>query len=431
MKNLFLKTTIKILLCSIVFLSCTRDMDLVTEDFTTTKGLQKSTQRYTAEIPIGGNSWVISDVKNNVIFDHGLHNWIALEDVIRTYFHVNNTGNVKLGLTIKVPSGVSKIRVSLAGQSKEIVVSNTGYQNIDVGTFSITKKGYNYVDIQGIEKTGVYIGDVNTILLDSDTIQDIFFVKDDFHFGRRGPSVHLGYDLPKNKEFKIFHSEVTVPSGNDIVGSYYMVNGFKEGYFGMQVNSKNERRILFSVWSPYTTDDPNSIPEDYKIKLLEKGEGVVTGKFGNEGSGGKSYKVFNWKTEVTYKFRLEGKPNSINNTTDYTAKFFDPETRVWYLIASFRRPYTTTYLQNFYSFLENFDTSTGNISRKVSLSNQWVQDTNDQWHRINKAKFTADATAREKSRLDYRGGTIGNAFFLENCGFFDDNVSLDQYFSVQ
>ena len=68
-----------------------------------------------------------------------------------------------------------------------------------------------------------------------------------------------------------------------------MVNGFGEGYFGMQCNSETERRILFSVWSPFDTQEPKLIPDSLKIKLLRKGEGVYIGEFGNEGSGGKSF----------------------------------------------------------------------------------------------------------------------------------------------
>src|SRR5690606_4541361 len=121
-----------------------------------------------------------------------------------------------------------------------------------------------------------------------------------------------------------FYIEITVPEGEDVLGSYFMANGFAEGYFGIQVNSPSERRVLFSVWSPYETQDPNNIPDEYKIILLGKGEGVTTGEFGNEGSGGQSYKVFNWKAGTTYGFLLKGTP-SVNNSTDYTAYFFDPE----------------------------------------------------------------------------------------------------------
>jgi hypothetical protein len=94
--------------------------------------------------------------------------------------------------------------------------------------------------------------------------------------------------LPTNEDISYFYNEVTIPKGEDKIGSYFMANGFGEGYFGMQVNSENERRILFSVWSPFKTDNPKEIPDDHKITLNKVGQQVKTGEFGNEGSGGQS-----------------------------------------------------------------------------------------------------------------------------------------------
>ena len=94
---------------------------------------------------------------------------------------------------------------------------------------------------------------------------------DFFHWGRRGPSVHLNYPIPDGVNAEWFYNEVTVPKGNDVVGSYYMATGFGEGYFGMQVNSPTERRILFSVWSPFQTDTPSQIPADQKIMSEPQG----------------------------------------------------------------------------------------------------------------------------------------------------------------
>jgi hypothetical protein len=206
-----------------------------------------------------------------------------------------------------------------------------------------------------------------------------------------------------------------------------MANGFAQGYFGMQVNSATERRILFSVWSPFKTDNPGEIPEDQKIKMLKKGEGVHTGEFGNEGSGGQSYYKFLWKAENTYKFLLKGKPTG-NDETDFTAWFFAPEVNEWKLIASFRRPKTDTYLTRFHSFLENFHTETGCITRKGIYTNQWVYNTNGKWIEITKMKFTADATARKESRMDYSGGAEGKSFFMKNCGFFSETTAIDSFF---
>ncbi len=71
-----------------------------------------------------------------------------------------------------------------------------------------------------------------------------------FHWGRRGPSVHLNYPLPAGFDASWFYNEVTVPPGQDIQGSYFMACGFAQGYFGMQVNSPTERHILFLGLEP-------------------------------------------------------------------------------------------------------------------------------------------------------------------------------------
>ena len=68
-------------------------------------------------------------------------------------------------------------------------------------------------------------------------------------WSRRGPSCHLGYTLPTNEDINYFYNEVTIPKGEDKIGSYFMANGFGEGYFGMQVNSetKEESFSLYGV----------------------------------------------------------------------------------------------------------------------------------------------------------------------------------------
>jgi len=306
-----------------------------------------------------------------------------------------------------------------------VEISNTDFQTLEAGMFSVEKAGCYFLEIQGKSNTGETIADIDSFTLEGSALNEgITYVKEDFYWGRRGPSVHLNYTAPEGKDIVWFYNEITVPEGDDTLGSYFMANGFAEGYFGMQVNSSTERRILFSVWSPYETQNPDEIPDDYKIILLGKGEGVTTGEFGNEGSGGQSYKVFNWKAGQTYKFLLKGSP-STNNSTDYTAYFFDPTEGSWSLIASFRRPHTSTYLKRQHSFLENFITQTGNISRMGVYGNQWVYDTEGEWHELTEAKFTADATAKKGSRVDYAGGAKGNTFYMKNCGFFDDMTEMN------
>jgi hypothetical protein len=254
-------------------------------------------------------------------------------------------------------------------------------------------------------------------------------VKDEFYWGKRGPSVHLTFSSEqKSDSIKWFYNEITVPDGNDVIGSYFMSIGFGEGYFGIQVNSEEERRILFSVWSPFQTDNPQDIPENQRIKLLKKGEAVTAGKFGGEGSGGQSYMKFMWKAGITYKFLLKGEP-TLNNSTDYTAYFYNPEEAKWMLIASFRRPETSTYLTRFHSFLENFIPVQGKFTRMGIYSNQWICDKDNMWFEATGARFTADNTARKGSRLDYAGGVIDGQFFMKNCGFFNETVTIGSEFT--
>ena len=230
--------------------------------------------------------------------------------------------------------------------------------------------------------------------------------------------MHLNYPFADSIKAEWFYNEITVPVGQDVIGSYYMANGFGEGYFGIQVNSSTERRVLFSVWSPFSTDDPKSIPEDQRIIMLKKGEAVHAGEFGNEGSGGQSYLRFPWKAGLTYRFLLRGVPDNNNNTT-YTAYFYDPEQSKWLLIASFKRPKTNKHLTRFHSFLENFIPEQGHLARKVYFGNQWIRDVKGNWIALRKAGFTYDNTAAKGYRKDYAGGVEGAQFFLKNCGFFN------------
>ena len=383
-------------------------------------------------IPAAGNSWVYNDVSlsGKVITSSGITGWEDNSSVLRTYFRTERTGSADIWVRAKVSSGTSRIEALFEGKKNIVTLENVTFDTIFLGTFMIDKPGYHWIDLQGISKSAGKFAEISHILISGPATEGkVNYVKDDFHFGRRGPSVHLRYEIPSEaSDIEWFYNEITIPEGNDVQGSYYMANGFADGYFGIQVNSPAERRILFSVWSPYKTDNPGEIPEEYRIKMLKKGADVITREFGNEGSGGQSYRKFFWKAGNTYGFLLNGHP-SVNNSTDYTAYFYAPETGKWELIASFRRPKTNNYLKNLYSFLENFMPETGAVTRKGYYSNQWIRDSKGNWIEVTNVRFTADATARKEARLDYSGGVANGVFFLRNCGFFNDKTDMDLLFS--
>lgn len=379
------------------------------------------------EVPLGGNSWASAPVGGKVD-KTGITQWTDQATTFTTYVWVGKPGNLKIWLNLQVPAGKSRLRVTLLGKSREINISGNASQDYYAGEWNVKKPGYLVIQLIGLTKTGNEFAQVNSLKLTGEAVDaTTAFVKNNegnfFYWGRRGPSVHLNYSVPENTDAEWFYNEITVPPGSDVIGSYFMANGFAEGYFGIQVNSPTERRILFSVWSPFKTDDPTKIPEDQKIKLLAKGAGVHTGEFGNEGSGGQSYLKYNWQAGTTYKFLLHGQP-ARNNYTNYTAYFYNPGTDNWMLIASFSRPQTNTYLKRLHSFLESFIPETGNITRQVLFSNQWIRNPQGQWLELTEARFTGDNTATKNYRMDYAGGLLKGAFYLQNCGFFNNYTPL-------
>lgn len=384
-------------------------------------------------IPASGNSWATNrqGAEERVISRNGgIETWTDEGTLIRTFFRLEQTGSIDIAIRARVESGQSEVSFRFEGEAGKIAINSIEYSDVPVGTFIVSKPGYHYLELQGVKKTAATYADVTDILIGGEAVQGkVYYVKEDFYFGRRGPSVHLRFEKPDEaRDILYFYNEITIPKGGDVLGSYFMANGFGQGYFGIQVNSPEERRILFSVWSPFKTDNPREIPEEQRIRLLKKGEDVYTGKFGGEGSGGQSYRKYMWKSDTTYRFLLKGEPAG-DNFTDFTAWFYAPEIGKWELIASFRRPQTDTYLTSLYSFLENFIPDMGQFSRKGFYGNQWVFDTQGSWYEIVEAKFTADATARKESRLDYSGGVEGQLFYLKNCGFFNDRTEMDTMFT--
>lgn len=381
-------------------------------------------------VPIAGNTYVTNPNPSDRINNEGIELWSSPETVLSSWFKISQPGELKLYIRAKA-EGISVLNVSCGGKDFKVNVKSAEWDTIPVGVVTITDPGYIRVDMQGQQKNGDRFAEVSDIIIDgAAAAEDLHFVRNfATYWGRRGPSVHMKYTLPEEKT-EYFYNEVTVPENEDVLASYFMANGFGEGYFGMQVNSETERRILFSVWSPFDTQDPKKIPEESRIKMLRRGEGVHIGEFGNEGSGGQSFLVYPWKAGTTYSFLTQIKPDGKGNTA-YTAYFYAPEQNKWMLIASFLRPQTDTWYTNAHSFLENFSPDQGYITRKVLFGNEWAHTAAGEWKEVTSGLFTHDATANAGVRMDYTGGAEGNQFFLKNCGFFNESTPYRSAFKRQ
>ena len=376
-------------------------------------------------IPFAGNAFITTLATGGVeeINDTGLTNWTNTETITTVFFSVGKMGKLNVAIKARVPlSSKSVVAVSVNG--KAVIVNLGGdseYKTYFVTTVDIISTGYIKVTLQGISKTGTCFAEVSDITIGGTaTTSNVIFANDpaNYYWSRRGPSCHLNYTTPAaDKEY--FYSELTVPIGEDKIASYFMANGFGEGYFGIQVNSATERRILFSVWDPAEGQGQTT--------LVKKGTDVTAGRFGGEGTGGQSYLQFNWKAGTTYKFLTKAKPDATGSTI-YTSWFFAPEVGEWKLISSWKRPDISKYLTGFHSFLENFEPSQGYLSRSAIWSNQWVRLANENWNEVTEVKFTVDATAKNKQRLDYTGGIKNGQFFLKNGGFFNSNIAPNTMF---
>lgn len=391
--------------------------------------------------PVQGAEWTVPAVGNGFRTapdpggrggrGEGAISWRGEDEVYSIYFRVDRPASLKLSIQGNSPDGEAKLNARVGTHTFPFQIDGADSQKVELGSVEISEIGYVQVTLQGVGKQGQTFGRIENLIIDSDTDGlTVDFVRNNdgnmFYWGRRGPSVHLTYVVPRDKDITYGYSELTVPQGQDVIGSYFMANGFAEGYFGIQANSPNERRVLFSVWSPFQTDNPRNIPEDQRIERLASGPGVRIGEFGNEGSGGQSILVYPWKADTTYRFLTEVKPDGDSHTI-YTS-WFSEKSEEWRLIASFRRPKTSTHFKRFHSFLENFNERYGHVTRGARYGNVWVCDVDGNWFECIEARLSADATARGRHRLDYNGGTEGNSFFMQNCGFFKEIGAVGEVF---
>jgi Domain of unknown function (DUF5077)/Domain of unknown function (DUF3472) len=375
-----------------------------------------------ASIALAGNAYVTSAAvgATETITSAGLTNWSSASTVTSAYFRVTNPGSLTVALRCRVSAQASStVRVAVNGTPLTVTLSGDRDSTVVAGTVNVASAGYVTVELQGVSKTGATFGIVSAIqVAGTATTATMQFANDsaNYYWSRRGPSVHLSYVVPANTEY--FYNEVTVPVGDDKIGSYFMANGFSQGYMGIQVNSATERRVLFSVW-----DDPVGAV----TTLIAKGPDVVTRSFGGEGTGGQSYLVFNWVAGQSYRFITRARPDGAGST-DYTAWFAAPGT-AWRLIATWKRPNVSTYLTGVHSFLENFADVNGYMGRSAQYGNQWARDAAGVWSEVVTATLTGDATATNAQRLDYAGGLRDGSFYLRNGGFFATPVALGQRFT--
>ena len=295
---------------------------------------------------------------------------------------------------------------------------------LDLGTFAV-KEGYHSFRLRPRIIEGEEVASVKALLLDGPPVETCHF---NLEPRRNAASVHLAYPIEAGEKVAAFYCEMT--AREDPIWSYYMACGWHRGYFGMQVNTPSERRIIFSVWdSGGEAVDRNKVSAEDRVTLIDKGEGVFTGSFGNEGTGGHSHLKYVWKTGTRQRFLVTAQPTDATHTI-YAGYYFHPDKEDWMLISSWKAPKEGGWMRGLYSFSENFVGRNGHLLRKAHYGNQWIQGANGDWRELTAATFSHDPTGR-KHRLDRFMGIEDNEFFLSHGGFVSGFTAYGTRFERQ
>lgn len=236
------------------------------------------------------------------------------------------------------------------------------------------------------------------------------------------PSVHLSFSstAKTTRSYDWIYEEIMVPEGEDPLATYYMSLGFYRGYMGIQTNSATERRVLFSVWDSKDADHDKSMKDADFVTLVDKDEATTVNSFGNEGTGGQSYvKSANWKTGKPVKFLMNVRKLK-KNTVILSAWYCVDETEGWKYVATWRAPHEQRMFDGFYSFIENYGYTNGQISRKAYYYNAWgKEDATGKWINFNKVGFS-NTDGAEGQRMDYEQGVAPEypeRFYMASGGY--------------
>ncbi|MFN7821947.1 MAG: DUF3472 domain-containing protein, partial [Bacteroidota bacterium] len=359
-----------------------------------------------------------AEEKENEIFNPSQRaaTWKNPDQSLHYYFYLRRGGTLNITLQAKNKAAGSILQVSLPGKKIQVSIPRSEkYLPVKVGSTIIKDSGFYEIILDDVRQGGFSVADIQSIDLSGTATPGMHF---NTKPRRNAASVHLRYPVSDTTKITAFYSELTVPAGYEAPHSYYMANGFSRGYFGIQINSPTERRVIFSVWDAGNEAlDRSKVHDTNQVKLLAQGRDVVAHGFGNEGTGGHSHWIYPWKNGTTYAFLVTALHDSASNSTIYTGYFFSPDQRQWKMLASFRAPRDSGHLRRLYSFVENFSGENGQLKRAAFFNNQWVQTTDGRWLELTQASFSTDATGRAKDRIDFGGGERDGQFYLWNGGF--------------
>ena len=241
--------------------------------------------------------------------------------------------------------------------------------------------------------------------------------------------------------------EIMLPQKSDIIGTYAMALGVLNGYMGIQMNGyandgSPRHDVLFSMWDDGSTDEDPNLPEYMRAGAVDWDPLTTTNRFGNEGTGVQTYRkgpywtpgkyvqfITNCRPETTsYTTEVNGKPTVHTQHNMLVSAWFNAlDGKGWQYMATVRKRNSTTYFDAWYSFLENYNASTGQANRIAYYRNGYMRArSNGKWYYRNSVGFGhTDGGDNTGARTDYGQGTTDNpadrTFFMQTGGYTSTN----------
>lgn len=211
---------------------------------------------------------------------------------------------------------------------------------------------------------------------------------------RQCTSVHIGF-LPTVPHHTAAYQEMVVEKSAP--GTYFCCNNFTNGYIGVQElaeqpDGSTKRVVIFSIWDAQDSgDNPHAAPESERAKLVQRGQGVHTTRFGGEGTGGKSMRLFNWKEGQRIRTLVVEKPDG-ENFRQLAGYLYNDETGKWDLLSCWRIQALHQGLGGGSGFVEDFrrNVESKKYERRATFGPafRWV---GNEWKQATEFRFTRDA----------------------------------------
>ena len=282
------------------------------------------------------------------------------------------------------------------------------------------------------------------------------------------PATHLWFNhssaanAPQNDSYEWCYQEVLMPKEWVTINTYLMSLGITGGYMGIQMAGKtvpNENGIntdtipsswwcqaLFSIWDNGDTDLTPDLATYLRAGALAAGEDVAINRFGNEGTGCQAMiSHAKWEPGQWVQFLTCARPeersitlkgsNGNDSIIRYPCSLLstwyknidDPE---WHYMATIRHSGESHYWNSWYSFIENWADTGGELFRRAYYRNNYQRSVGSgKWYFVNRAGFSqttyqdfidkGEITTRHR-RMDYGHGLasdVPRAFYMQAGGY--------------